>query len=218
MTLMVPFLTACRGVGRGKDAHESQSRFRSERRSGLTRVRRAGGGNQTVEYAEVCFKSPPRRRRRLPIDKSAWYVAGNKRSVDSAAYWWGIKPPYPTAPVPSRIRAEKTRQDAASQSRGFVLSSQMRAPFAHLPQPFPIFRLSDWRRTLEKRVSIRNLLRGEGEVVRARLCRDSPPRTSRLGNRLEAVGVRHVRHVDTPTGARCELRQHLDGILRVREA
>ena len=52
MTLMVPFLTACRGVGRGKDAHESQSRFRSERRSGLTRVRRAGGGNQTVEYAK----------------------------------------------------------------------------------------------------------------------------------------------------------------------
>ena len=213
----------------GRELHTSRGKMRCDRgkeRSASRRVARenAFGGTSRGrkpnrrKYAEVCFKSPPRRRRRLPIDKSAWYVAGNKRSVDSAAYWWGIKPPYPTAPVPSRIWAEKTRQDAASQSRGFVLSSQMRAPFAHLPQPFPIFRLSDWRRTLEKRVSIRNLLRGEGEVVRARLCRDSPPRTSRLSNRLEAVSVRHVRHVDTPTGARCELRQHLDGILRVREA
>ena len=73
-------------------------------------VREYGRGRKPNrrKYAEVCFKSPPRRRRRLPIDKSTWYVAGNERSVDSAAYWWGIKPPYPTAPVPSRIRAEKT--------------------------------------------------------------------------------------------------------------
>ena len=103
----------------GRELHTSRGKMRCDRgkeRSASRRVARenAFGGTSRGrkpnrrKYAEVCFKSPPRRRRRLPIDKSAWYVAGNKRSVDSAAYWWGIKPPYPTAPVPSRIRAEKT--------------------------------------------------------------------------------------------------------------
>ena len=115
-------------------------------------------------------------------------------------------PRHPSLPASGpRKRREKTRR---ARARAFVSSSQSRAPVAHLPQPFPIFRFSDWRRTLEQRVPIRNLLRGEGGVVRARLRRDSPPRSSCLGDRLEAVSVRHVRHVDTPTGARRELRQH----------
>ena len=90
--------------GRGKERSASRRVARENAFGGTSRGRKPN----RRKYAEVCFKSPPRRRRRLPIDKSAWYVAGNERSVDSAAYWWGIKPPYPTAPVPSRIRAEKT--------------------------------------------------------------------------------------------------------------
>ena len=100
--------------GRGKERSASR-RVARENDVGGRRARERN--NQTVEYAEVCFKSPPRRRRRLPIDKSAWYVAGNERSVDSAAYWWGIKPPYPTAPVPSRIRAEKTTKKEPKSGR-----------------------------------------------------------------------------------------------------
>ena len=102
----------------GRELHTSRGKMRCDRgkeRSASRRVARENAlgvrrreKTKPRKYAEVCFKSPPRRRRRLPIDKSAWYVAGNKRSVDSAAYWWGIKPHYPTAPVPSRIRAEKT--------------------------------------------------------------------------------------------------------------
>ena len=35
-----------------------------------------------------------------------------------AAYWWGIKPPYPAAPVPSRVRerASELRTDGRTET------------------------------------------------------------------------------------------------------
>ena len=34
-----------------------------------------------------------------------------------AAYWWGIKPPYPTAPVPSRS-SDRYRIDRSTELEG----------------------------------------------------------------------------------------------------
>ena len=35
-----------------------------------------------------------------------------------AAYWWGIKPPYPAAPVPSRVRERESERASERTADG----------------------------------------------------------------------------------------------------
>mmetsp|Transcript_8871 Transcript_8871/g.29175 ORF Transcript_8871/g.29175 Transcript_8871/m.29175 type:complete len:241 (+) Transcript_8871:3813-4535(+) len=74
------------------------------------------------------------------------------------------------------------------------------------PQPLAVLRFADGRRTLEPRVSVRNLFRGEREVVRARLNSDRGPGRLGLSDVRETVGVREMRDVSTNAGAIRNLR------------
>jgi len=77
------------------------------------------------------------------------------QQADGAAYWWGIKPPYPAAPVPSRARSrerdslrdEKKTSDESSRFRvrgrrartfhSLSMFSPSRIGGAHLYSVFP---------------------------------------------------------------------------------